>query len=69
MAEVLQAIQRVTGQALPALVGARRPGDAAILVADTSLAREALGFKPSRSDLDSIIGDAWRWTQRAYPKV
>ena len=69
VAQVLETIGRVTGQALPAPVGARRAGDAAILVADTSLARETLGFDPRRSDLDSIVIDAWRWTQRAFPKI
>jgi len=69
VAQVLETIRRITGQTLPAPVGARRAGDAAILVADTSLAREALGFEPSRSDLDSIVGDAWRWIQTAYPKI
>lgn len=67
--QVLEAIGRITGRALPAPVGARRAGDAAILVADISLARAALGFEARRSDLDSIVGDAWRWTQSAYPRI
>jgi len=67
--EVLETIRRITGRPLPAPVGGRRAGDPAVLLADTSLARDVLGFDPRRSDLDSIVGDAWRWIQRAYPKL
>jgi UDP-glucose 4-epimerase len=32
-----------------------------MLVADPALAMEALRWRPKRSDLATIIGDAWRW--------
>lgn len=68
VAEVLGAIERVTGERLPAATGARRPGDPATLVADPSLARTALGFEPRRSDLDTIVRTAWAWHRRAHPR-
>jgi UDP-arabinose 4-epimerase len=59
--EVIGKAQEVTRKAIPVVTGARRPGDPPVLVADASLARQMLGWTPSRSDLATIIGDAWRW--------
>ena len=39
----------------------RRPGDPSILVAEATRARELLGWSAERSDLATIIADAWRW--------
>jgi UDP-glucose 4-epimerase len=41
--------------------GPRRSGDPAMLVADATLAREELGWKPIYSDLHTIIRHAWQW--------
>lgn len=56
--EILAAIERLTGYAVPYLVNARRPGDPPALVADISLAHERLGFDPMFSDIDTIIRTA-----------
>ena len=65
--EVLDAIRRVTGRAIAPPTGSRRPGDPGILIADTRRAQSALGFRPRRSDLDTIVATAWRWHQTAHP--
>jgi len=65
--EVLDRIRAVTGRNLPNATGPRRPGDAAALVADASLASERIGFRPKYSDLDTILATAWRWHQKAHP--
>jgi UDP-glucose 4-epimerase len=57
--EVIQACRRVTGHDIPAQVAARRPGDPAVLVASSSLAGIELGWRPERTALDTIVGDAW----------
>jgi len=44
----------------------RRPGDPAELVADAALARTELGWGPQRSELATILADAWRWHQRNW---
>ena len=44
--------------------GPRRLGDPAILVADSSLARETLGWKPAFADLATIINHAWSWEKK-----
>ena len=61
--EVLNACRVVTGHAIPAKVGARRPGDPPELVADASRANELLAWSPQQSDLQVIVSSAWRWHQ------
>ena len=61
--EVLEAARRVTGKPIVAHKGPRRAGDPASLVADNKKACQLLGWKPQRSDLTTIIEDAWRWEQ------
>jgi UDP-glucose 4-epimerase len=63
---VIEAAQRVTGRPIPARIGARRPGDPAVLVADARQARERLGWQPRFPALESIIEHAWAWEERAH---
>ena len=65
--EILSAIERITGLKLPSVTGARRPGDPAILIANSAQAKAALDFQPQYSSLDDIIGSAWAWHQKAHP--
>jgi len=62
--EVLQSIERVTGKAVPAADAPRRAGDPARLVASAERARQLLGWKPQKPELDQIVQDAWEWMQR-----
>jgi UDP-glucose-4-epimerase GalE len=55
--QVLDAVARATGRAVPHSVEPRRAGDVASLVADISAARAALAFEPSRSSIDQIVRD------------
>ena len=59
--EVLTAIERVVGFAVPCEEAPRRPGDPAELVADTSRFRRDFGWEPRHSDLDTIVATAWQW--------
>ncbi len=59
--EVIQAIERVAGHKLPARESPRRPGDPPSLVADASLIRATLGWKPAHDNLDEIVRDAYGW--------
>ena len=61
--EILEAVERVTGHPVPHHTAARRPGDAAILVADAGRARTILGFTPRHSGLDRIVVTAHRWIE------
>lgn len=62
--EVIQACRRVTGHPIPAQTAARRAGDPAVLVAASAKASAELGWRPERTDLDTIVGDAWALIQQ-----
>jgi UDP-arabinose 4-epimerase len=62
--EVIDTVARVTGRPVPSRETGRREGDPAILVADPTAAKAALGWAPTMSDLDPIVETAWRWTRR-----
>jgi len=57
--EVIAAVERVTGTRVPRREMARRAGDPAVLIADPSRARKLLGWRPTRSDLETIIRTAF----------
>lgn len=61
--EVIDACRRITGHAIPEVLGPRRPGDPPELVADSSLARQTLGWTPKYATIESIVETAWRWHQ------
>ncbi|MEO2022488.1 MAG: GDP-mannose 4,6-dehydratase, partial [Pirellulaceae bacterium] len=64
--EVIEACRCVTGHPIPVLAGERRPGDAPILVADSSRARKVLNWKPRFTEIEQIVQTAWKWHQ-AHP--
>ena len=59
--EVMAAVERVTGRAVPHRLAPRRPGDPAVLVASAARIRRELGWTATRPALDTIVADAWRW--------
>jgi UDP-glucose 4-epimerase len=62
--EVIEATRRITGHAIPAKVGARRPGDPPALVGSAEKIKRELDWRPQYPDLESIIQSAWEWHQR-----
>ena len=64
--EVVAAAETVTGRPIRMEMAPRRPGDAAVLVAEPSLARSRLGWSTEHSGLPEIIADAWRWHQARF---
>jgi UDP-glucose-4-epimerase GalE len=61
---VLDAVERVTGQAVPFTAVPRREGDPAVLFASSDRIRRELGWKPAFEELDTIVETAWRWRER-----
>lgn len=61
--EVLDAVDRVTGQKLDRRQAPRRPGDVARLVASTDRIRHTLGWKPRHDSLDEIVSSAIAWEE------
>jgi UDP-glucose-4-epimerase GalE len=64
--EVIDSVQRITGRTVPWTLGARRPGDPAVLYASPKKAQTELRWTPRFADLDAIVGTAWAW-HRAHP--
>lgn len=64
---VIDACRRVTGRAIRATIGARRAGDPAELVADSTLAQRTLAWQPVYTDIDGIVETAWRW-HKTHPR-
>jgi UDP-glucose 4-epimerase len=61
--EVIETCRKVTGHAIPAEVKDRRPGDPPTLIASSERAHQELGWKPEHTALDTIVRDAWEFTQ------
>ncbi len=59
--EIVEAVERATGRPLRRRYGPRRDGDPARLIADPSRAAAALGWRATRSDVDTIIRSALAW--------
>lgn len=64
--ELIAACRRLTGRPIEVTPSPRRPGDPAVLVAARGRAEQVLGWQPQRSDLDTIIADAWRWHRKRF---
>ena len=64
--EVIANSRTVTNREVPFTEGPRRPGDAASLVSGSVRAETELGWAPKRSDLKTMIADAWRWHQTGH---
>jgi len=59
--QVIDTTRKVTGKDFKVTRDVRRPGDPAVLVADSTLAQQELGWQPEHTDLESIIETAWNW--------
>ncbi|CAN5664963.1 UDP-glucose 4-epimerase GalE [soil metagenome] len=64
VAEVIAAVESVSGQPLPIMEGPRRSGDPAVLVADNTKAMSHLTWRPDLSTLSEIVQSAWDWIDR-----
>ncbi len=64
--QLIDVAEEVTGREIAREVLARRPGDPATLIADSTRAREVLGWDPQFPDVRTIIQSAWEWHQ-AHP--
>lgn len=64
--EVIEHSRAVTNRSVPFAEGPRRPGDCTKLVSGSVRADRELGWNPSRSTLEVMIADAWRWHQNGH---
>jgi UDP-arabinose 4-epimerase len=59
--ELLDAIEHLARAPVRCKIGPRREGDPAALIASAEKARLLLGWRATRSDIHTILQDAWRW--------
>src|SRR5690606_22529333 len=62
--QVIDAVERVVakdGYTVKVEEGSRRAGDPAILVADSRLICDELGWKPQYLQIEDIVQHAWSW--------
>jgi UDP-glucose 4-epimerase len=62
--ETIRAVEEVTGQKVPYVVGERRDGDPAELVASSQKLQQRLGWKPQYAELKTIVAHAWKFASR-----
>ncbi len=62
--EVVQAVERVSGQPLPVREGPRRAGDPPAIIANSDRLKTLLHWKPVHDDLDKIVRSAFNWERR-----
>ncbi|MBT8120545.1 MAG: UDP-glucose 4-epimerase GalE [Gammaproteobacteria bacterium] len=59
--QVIDVAKKVSGNDFKVSIEPRRAGDPAVLVADSTLAREQLNWQPRHAELDDIVKTAWQW--------
>jgi UDP-glucose 4-epimerase len=59
--EVIEAAKKVTEKDIKVVEDARREGDPAILIADSTKIKKKLGWDPKFTSIDGIIESAWNW--------
>lgn len=59
--EIIAAAKQITGKNIVTRFGSARTGDPAILVADSSLAKQVLQWQPLFSKIDIILQHAWQY--------
>ncbi len=64
--EVIRAAEEATGRRVPFRMGARREGDPAELVADSSKLMTTLGWNPRFATLREMVASAWRFEQARH---
>ena len=58
--EMVRAMEKASGNEVPVKIVSRRAGDLAIVYADTTKAREELGWVATRN-IEDTCRDAWKW--------
>lgn len=62
--EVIEMARKVTAHPIPAEVTERRAGDPATLIASSEKIKRELGWNPTRTDLGTVVEDAWAFSSQ-----
>jgi len=61
--EMIKSAEEIIGREIPKTFSDPRPGDPAILIADSTQAREVLNWHPKYDNVADIIKTAWEWAE------
>lgn len=64
--EMIEAAREVTGHEIPLIMGEKRAGDPALLIASSEKAQKVLKWVPKHTDVKDIISSAWNW-HKSHP--
>jgi len=64
--QIIDAARRITKTEIKTQNSPRRTGDPSTLIASSEKAKEILKWTPTRTSIDKIIEDAWRW-HKSHP--
>ncbi len=62
--QVIDAVEKASGQTLNLDICARRAGDSVSVVADSSKIKKILGWSPLLNDINLICDSAWTWESK-----
>ncbi|MDK8582975.1 UDP-glucose 4-epimerase GalE [Corynebacterium pseudodiphtheriticum] len=62
--QVISQVRVTTGHPIPAELAPRRAGDPATLIASSAKITTELGWNPTRTNLPTIVADAWEFTRQ-----
>jgi UDP-arabinose 4-epimerase len=66
VAQIVAEAARVTGRAITTQQAPRRAGDPPALVSDVTFSDLLFHYRPERSDLPTLLSDAWHWHQKQH---
>ncbi|MDK8544919.1 UDP-glucose 4-epimerase GalE [Corynebacterium pseudodiphtheriticum] len=62
--QVISQVRATTGHPIPVELAPRRAGDPATLIASSAKITTELGWNPTRTNLPTIVADAWEFTRQ-----
>jgi UDP-glucose 4-epimerase len=62
--EVIEAVKKISGKDFKIVETPKRPGDSAVLIADSTKIKNELAWKPKFETLEKIVESAWQWHSR-----
>ncbi|PLX18126.1 MAG: UDP-glucose 4-epimerase GalE [Candidatus Muiribacterium halophilum] len=66
--EIIRMCENITGNKIDIKKGNRREGDPPVLIADSTKAKNVLGWQKEYSDIETVLSSAWDWHKRLQEK-
>ncbi len=59
--EVIEMVRKISGRSFKVVETERRPGDPPVLMANATKARNELGWRTQKPQLEEMVSTAWQW--------